>query len=502
MNRLSTGLLLFVFFAVGNTFAQEARQDSVTRYSYATVKEFWDQLDDIFEDQNFASANWGVVIQSLSNGEYFYKRNEDKLFMPASNLKLFTTATALNTLGKDYRFKTEIYRRGEMDGSVLKGDLIIRGFGDPSISGRFYNDEITKVFSNWADSLQELGIDEIRGQIIGDDNAFDEVGLGEGWAWDTESEWYAAPSGALSLNDNCVEIFIKPGQVGQRAVIEYLPFNKYTTIINKVITAPKDSASSGSITVHRERGTNIISVVGIITEASKPQKFFASVNNPTQFFVVVLKDVLQKKGIQVRGFGIDVDDLSESLDYSQMKLLFKHYSPPLYSLIRIINKDSQNLFAEQLLKVMGYEKERFGSARNGLRVVSKYLETIGNNTDNFNMVDGSGLSRLNLVSPKQIVNLLSFMQRSESFDYFYSSLPVAGVDGTLANRLQKTKAEGNVRGKTGYLDGVRSLSGYLFTGDKELVAFSMIVNNFTAPMKLAENLQDLVCIRLSNFRRK
>lgn len=499
MNRYFILSLLLICFSFP-LMAQEIKQDTLPKYSYASIRDFSEQLDDIFEDQNFSSANWGVVIQSLSNGEYFYKRNEDKLFMPASNLKLFTTATALNVLGKDYRFKTEIYTLGTLDGSTLKGDLIIKGYGDPSISGRFHNDDITKVFSNWADSLLEHGIDEISGQIIGDDNAFDELGLGEGWAWESESQWYAAPSAALALNDNCVDLIVHPTTSGQRAVVEFAPYNRYTTVINKVITTPKDSLSS--IKVFRERGTNIITVVGSVKENAPVQKFYATVNNPTQYFVVVLKDVLQKKGIKVGGFGIDIDDLTEPVDYSRAKKLFTSYSPPLSLLVRVINKNSQNFFAEQLLKVMGYEKERYGSAANGLKVVHRFLETIGINTDNFAMVDGSGLSRLNLISPKQFVNLLSYMERSELFDYFYSSLPIAGIDGTLADRLQKTKAENNLRGKTGFLEGVRSLCGYIYTGDKELVAFCMIVNNFTAPLKLAENLQDLVCIRLANFRRK
>ena len=496
-------LLLFIITVTvcfSKTQSQEAKVDSLQKYSYSSVNEFWQQLDDIFEDQNFSSANWGVVIQSLSNGEYFYKRNENKLFIPASNLKLITTACALNVLGKDYKFKTQIYTRGKIDGTVLKGDLIVKGYGDPSISGRFYNDVILQLFSNWADSLLELGIDEISGNLIGDDNSFDDVGLGEGWSWDDESEWYSAPASALSINDNCVDIYIKPGSIGQRAIIEYQPVNKYATIINKVLTTSKDSTES--ITIRRERGTNIITVYGCIKENSSTKKYYSTVNNPTQYFMVLLKDILQKKGIVVNGFAVDADDLTEILDYNNAKLIFTNYSPPLSTLIRVINKDSNNFFSEQLLKILGFEKERIGSAKKGVKVVKKFLDSIGVDTDNLVMVDGSGLSRLNLISPRQIVGILSYMQRNDNYDLYYNSLPTAGVDGTLANRLQKTNAENNVRAKTGFVDGVRSLSGYMYTGDKELVAFSMILNNTTVPIKLAENLQDLVCIRLSNFRRK
>lgn len=501
--QLNKHYLLIIFFAALTQFAfaqENAKSDTVAKYSHATIAEFREQLDDIFNDPNFSSAQWGVVIQSLANGEYFYKRNEDKIFIPASDLKLITSAAALVNLGFDYRFKTEIYRRGKVDGSILKGDLIIKGFGDPTISGRLYDGEMTQIFEDWADSLLELGIDEIDGNIIGDGSAFDNVNLGEGWAWDQESDWFAAPTGALSLNENCVDILIKPSNKGQKATLSVQPPTNYVTLINRVYTVPADSVTD--INVYRERGTNIITVTGTVREKSDTLRYYSTINSPTQFFVVVLKDVLQKKGIVVKGFGTDVNDLTDQLDYTKANLLFTHKSVTLSLILNIMNKNSYNFYAEQLLKTLGYEKEKYGSVANGLKVVKNFLSTTGINTEGVSIVDGSGLSRLNLVSPRQFISLLSYMYKHNLFKYFYNSLSVAGRDGTLAERFQKTRVEDNLHAKTGMLEGVRSLSGYIYTGDKEPVAISLVVNNVIVPMKLAENLQDLICVRLANFKRK
>lgn len=493
-------IIAIIVFVSSLNFGQEVRLDTVPKYSIATVQDFSAQIEDIFNDPNFTNAIWGVSIQSLVTGEYFYKKNENKLFMPASNQKLITSAAGLLLLGPMYRFKTEIFSNGAVDGSILNGDLIIKGYGDPTISGRFNNDDMTKIFRDWADTLLALGIDEIRGNILGDDNAFDDVSLGEGWAWDYESDWFAAPSGALSFNDNCIDIVVKPAAAGEPAVITFSPESKYAIIINKVNTVGRDSSTN--VKIFRERGTNIISVYGSIREKDDSLKIFATINNPTQYFVVTLKAILEQKGITVSGFASDLDDITNALDQSQAKPLFTHHSVFLKDIIKVVNKNSHNFYAEQLLKTIGFEKKGYGSSSRGIEAVKATLNEIGINTDNMEIVDGSGLSRLNLISPTQISVLLNYMYKSEVFTYYYNSLPVGGVDGTLANRVRKTRAQNNVRAKTGYINGVRSISGYIFTGDKEPIAFSIIANNFTVPVVLADNLQDLICIRIANFKRK
>ncbi len=464
-----------------------------------TLPEFRDQLDDIFNDPNFSNAQWGVMIQSLETGEYFYKRNEDKLLLPASDLKLFTTAAGIILLGSEYRFSTNLFLKGSLDGSIWRGDLVVQGRGDPTISGRFYNDDIFKVFNDWADSLSAYGIDEITGNIIGDDNAFDDVGLGKGWAWDYESYWFAAQSSAISFNDNCIDLTITYDKKTSLPVVSIQPQTKYVVIINNVIPVSKDSSSN--IDVYRERGTNVVTVFGTL-RSDDSVKTFVTVNNPTQYAMVILKDCLQRKGIKIQGFPMDVDDISTPLNYSSMKKLCTTYSPPLKEIIKVINKNSQNFFAEQLLKTIGLEKEGLGTVANGVKAESRLFKDMGINPESMILADGSGLSRLDYVTTKQFVTLLSYMYKSNYFIPFFNSLSIAGVDGTLGDRLQNTKAKDKIRGKAGYLEGVRSLSGYAFTADNEPVAFSIIVNNYNVPVKLAENIQDLVCLRLANFKRK
>lgn len=492
-------LLSFVLLQA-TVSAQNFQTPAFNKFNSSRIAEFWQQIDDIFNDPNFNSANWGVVVKSLETGEYLYKRNEDKLMVPASNLKLFTTSAGLLLLGKNYRYKTNLYMNGNLEGSILKGDLIIQGSGDPTISGRFHEEDTYKVYNDWADTLLSRGIEEITGNLIGDDKLFDENGLGEGWSWDYETYWYSASTSAISFNDNCVDIIIKPTEAGKQASLSILPETKYVTIINKVVTVPKDTPTD--IDVYRERGTNIITVFGKISENSEEFKTYSTVNNPTQFSLIVLKDILKKKGIIIRGYATDIDEENVSLDYSKMKKIFTHYSVPLSEIVRVINKNSQNFYAEQLLKTIGLAKYGFGSIENGVKAVKNLLREMGINSEDMIMADGSGLSRLDLVTPRQIVDLLNYMYKNETFSVFYQTLPVAGIDGSLARRMLRSKAENNVRAKTGYLGGVRSLCGFVHTADNEPVAFSIIVNNYIVPATLADNLQDLVCLRLANFSRK
>lgn len=502
-NYLNRIVILFALYLCINSYAQDSTKikDSTQLYSYSTISELSEQLDDIFNDNNFRNANWGVVIQSLENGEYFYKRNEDKLFIPASNLKLFTTAAGLLILGSDYKFSTNIFVNGYQSGSTLYGDLIIQGRGDPTISGRFYNNDINYVFDSWIDSLLELGIRNIKGNIVGDDNLFDEIGLGAGWSWDYETDWYAAQTSAISYNDNCVDLKIFYDKKLDTIVVHSQPELKNTIILNLATVAKGNEKTD--IAVNRERGTNVITVSGTFKKNSDTLTTYATVQNPTQFAILSFKNALEKRGIRVNGYAIDIDDYDRKIKIEDLDLLFTSYSEPLKEILKVINKGSQNFFAEQLLKTIALEKLGFGSAENGITVLKELFGDIGLNPENIFMVDGSGLSPQNMVTPRQVIDLLKYMYSNKKvFIDYLNSLPIAGVDGTLGKRMKNTSAEEKVRAKTGFISHVRSLSGYALTGDNEPIAFTMIANNFTVPVKLAENLQDLVCLRLTNFRRK
>jgi D-alanyl-D-alanine carboxypeptidase/D-alanyl-D-alanine-endopeptidase (penicillin-binding protein 4) len=494
---------LLVLILINFSFSQVVNKppvDTLPKVKYSDLKEFSKVLDDIFNDPAFSNAHWGVVIQSLSTGEYFYRRNENKNFMPASNLKLFTTALALLQLGPDYTYKTSLYLNGKIKNEEIKGDLILRGVGDPTITSRFYNDDALTVFNNWADSLVNMGIEVINGNIIADDDAFEEESLGNGWAWDDETYYYSAIPGGVCFNDNCIDLKIIPGEkVGRKAIIDIYPKTKYVTILNNVVTVSDDSVTS--IDFYRERNTNIIQVFGTIRKSETEIKESVSINNPTKFTAQILKEVIESKGIKVKGQALDNDELGIVRDYQKLNPLFTQVSPPLKEIVKVVNKVSHNLYAEQLIKTIGYEKLKFGSFENGLKASQNLLKQMGIDPENLQIVDGSGLSRLNLITPAQLNSLLRFMYRSKYFNEFYESLPIAGVDGTIANRMKNTRAMNNVRAKTGYINAVRSLSGYVTTTDGEMLTFVMIANNFLVPLKLAENIQDLVCILLSNFTR-
>ncbi len=467
---------------------------------YPSIQDFSKTLDDIFNDPNFSNAHWGVVIQSLNTGEYFYKRNENKNFMPASNMKLFTSAVGLLDLGPNFQYETSLYLKGKIDDEIVKGDLVIKASGDPTVTARFYNDDPNYVFSAWADTLVEMGVEEIRGNIIADDDVFDDVGLGSGWSWDDETYYYSAPVSGVSFNDNCIDISIMPGrEIGSKALITFRPNTRYVTVLNDIITVTNDSVTK--LEFYRDRGTNIIHCFGTIRISEPKYTESVSVNNPTKFAAVVFKEILEAKGITVKGYSADVDEITEALDYTAMTKLFAQLSPKLDQIINVINKRSNNLYTEQLLKTIGYKHEKLGTTENGIKSSELFLKQMGIDPDNIQIVDGSGLSRMNLITPMQLNNLLRYMYKSKVFKSFYESLPIAGVDGTISRRMKNSRAENNVRAKTGYINSVRSLSGYVTTADGEMLTFVMIANNFLVPLPLAENIQDLVCVLLSNFSR-
>ncbi|MCR4440133.1 MAG: D-alanyl-D-alanine carboxypeptidase/D-alanyl-D-alanine-endopeptidase [bacterium] len=459
------------------------------------------ELDYLFSDRAFANAHWGVAIQSLRNGEYLYLRNEGKEFMPASNMKLFTTAAALVKLSPEFRHRTALLTTGSVREGVLEGPLLIKGSGDPSITGRYHGGNMLAVFQAWADSLRRQRIRRVSGDIIGDDNYFADEILGRGWSWDYQSDFYAAQISALSFNDNCMDIIFTPGDsVGKPVQFRLEPATDYVQVNCLVTTAAKGRAEG--VTFDRAPGTNRVTVRGSIAiDAGEIREWF-SVENPTLFAAHVFRQTLIDQGIAVEGRAIDIDSLPGfTPDPACFRVLATYTSPPLSELVTTINKVSQNLYAELLLRTLGAECKGTGDAAHGAEVVKEVVTGFGVDPEVINMVDGSGLSRLDMVTPMAVVALLRGMRRHATGTFFYDSLPIAGVDGTIRSRMRGTAAENNVRAKTGFIGHVRSLSGYVRTADQEELAFAIIANNYTAPTPLANSLQDLVCERLATFSR-
>jgi len=492
-------VLLITFLFTTFSFAQKDTLEKKNTSNFYSLNELREQLDDSFNDPSFNNAFCGAYIRSLKTGDVIYKRNADKLFVPASNMKLFTSSAALILLGHNYVYETNLYANGIIKNGVLQGDLIIQGTGDPTISNRFFPGSTTNIFEKWADSLIAKGITQIEGNIFGDDSYFDNVGLGKGWLSDYESFWFSAPSGALSFNDNSIEITITPGELNFPANIKINPDTKYVTVISKVLTV--SNSEEQTIKVSRLRGTNLISITGKIKKNSKPVVENISISDPTMFFLTVFKEVLEKKGIVVKGKIGSINTSEKIIIYQNLIPLINHQSVPLRMIIKELNKNSNNFYAEQILKTIGLEIYGYGTSENGIKACKDLFNQIGINIDNLVMVDGSGLSQLNLVTPRQIVNLLSYMYKSNVFNYFYDSLPIAGVDGTLSDRMIKTTAQNNVRAKAGFNAYSSSLSGYVKTVSGEYLAFSILINNFLSPSSLINYIQDNICNKLANFVR-
>lgn len=463
-----------------------------------SVEEFRSQVDKWINTPYFEPANFGIYIEKPETRKIIYSKNAHKLFMPASNMKLFTTASALSLLGAEYRYETELYIDGEIQDSILNGNLIIRASGDPTISGRHYNGDALKVFRDWANILKNNGIKSINGSIIGDDNTFDDIGIGYGWAWDDLSYYYAAQVSALSFNDNCIDLYMMPSeQAGDTAIISYSPETNYVKIINELITVPADSQKV--IDFCRYPGTNKIRIFGTIPVDSDTVIDWAAVDNPTLFTLTVFKETLEKCGIAAKKV-CDIDDLnSEISPYSQLKLIHTHKSVPMSEIIRVINKSSHNLYAEQVLKTIGYEMKRKGDWESGISSEKKWLSSIGIDAHDIFIVDGSGLSRHNMVTPFQIATVLREMRYHSDWEVFFNSLPIAGVDGTIENRFKGSNALGHVFAKTGYIGHVRSLSGYLFAKDGSEYIFSLMVNHYPVPTSAVNDVQDAIVTLLYNL---
>ena len=462
-------------------------------------------LDAIFNAPLMAHAQWGVFVQSLDSGQVLYSRNADKLLMPASNVKILTLAAAAHTLGWDARFVTTLESAGTIEAGTLLGDLIVRGGGDPTINSR--HGRARAVFGEWIRALRLRGINEIRGRIVGDDTAFEDVPLGTGWAWDDLQYWYSAPIGALQLNDSVVEMSVTPGPaVGEPGLIEIGPHGGLH-VWNRTRTTASGIPPTLNFRRHLDRP--FLEVTGTLpmqAEGAPPwQAALArqvAVVNPTLHFVESLRDALVAAGIRVTGDAVDLDDIAAARGpLPQRRVLARTESPPLWEMAVVLMKVSHNLYAETLLKASGEAAHGSATSERGRRAVLDALRAWKLDEHPVILADGSGLSRYNYASPALIAGVLRQMYLDPVHrDRFAAALPIAGTDGTVSGRLRGTRAEANATAKTGSLSSVRALSGYLRTAGGEMLVFSILGNNFAIPGATVNWIADLAVEVLANFR--
>lgn len=457
-------------------------------------------IDAIIGDQNFADATWGISVVSVESGESLYAVNARQNRQVASNIKLLTTATALRRLGSDYRFATALYLTGPVGpNGVLNGDVVIRAAGDPSISPSFGVDP-QEMLRRWAHVLDSLGIKVVRNVIV-DASLFDNIPYGPGWAWDDEPYGFSAPVSASAIYDNSIAVTVTPGRApGRSVLIDINPATAYVTLKVTASTSRPDSVAT--LDIRRGRGDLTIEVSGNIAEGSAPYTESISIEEPNVFFASLLQEELMRSGIAVQGTALDAAERTQPFDYRALRRVAVHHSPPLREIVMATNKQSLNLAAEMLLKELGRHASGIGSTSAGLEVVRGVLAGSGIDVERLKVFDGSGLSRQDMISPADITRFLRWAKRASIGADYLASLPIAGRDGTLARRLHGTLAENNVVAKTGYMNGIRAISGYTRSRDGEWLAFAVVTNNYSVPTSVVNTAQDLILMRLASFTRR
>jgi serine-type D-Ala-D-Ala carboxypeptidase/endopeptidase (penicillin-binding protein 4) len=451
------------------------------------VESLQKDLAAIFQAPEFERSVWSVLVRPASSGDNLFSLNASKLVMPGSTMKILTLAAAADQLGWDYRYETKLVTAAPLDAGVLRGDLIVVGSGDPSISER--SDE-HGILQSIARQLREAGVEQIDGRIIGDDDAFDDRELGEGWAWDDVPYGYSAPVTALEYNEGSADLVVRAGAAaGDPVAIQIRPEGSGLELENHLTTVVE--SGTGILTMERLRGSSHLVVKGQIPAKAAPFVRTASVDNPTLFFVNAFRATLIAEGVQVAGGAVDIDDVAPKPDRAAARTLVTHQSGPLSQLATSMMKVSQNQYAELLLKTLG-----------GRQAEAARLRGLGITDDSYIAVDGSGLSRYDFATGETLVKLLQmFYQRPGDGATFAATLPIAGRDGTLAGRLIGTPAEGRVRAKTGSANNIRALSGYVDTAAGDTLVFSIVANNFSRPLSEIDAAIDKALIRLVAFTR-
>ena len=480
------------------------------------------RIDAVLSSPDLVRGFWGIEVVAVDSGKVLYAQHADKLFTPASNTKLFTTAAALALIGSDYKVNTTVETMGNLDThGRLTGDLVLVGRGDPNLSGRQIPYELRtqraedpiKALESLADALSAKGLKYVDGDVVADDSYFAFERYGEGWSQDDLVWGDGAPVSALTINDNVVFVNILPAdRAGERAFVSVVPSSDYYQIDNRIITTP--AGTERKIFINREPGSTQLTLWGNMPQDDQGANEALAIEDPADFAARLFRKLLEKRGITILGhertrhtelaslstFSVTAmaparggDDSSvRAVQHNAPLVLASFQSQTLIQDIRVINKVSQNLHAELLLRLLGREKGTAGTIEGGLEVLRGFLTKAGVPKDEYVFYDGSGLSRQNLVTPHSVTTLLRYAARQPWGDAYKSTFPVAGVDGSLSDRFKSTDAQGRVWAKTGSLGGVKTLSGYATTNRGERVAFSILSNNFNMPTKRMTDAIDSV----------
>ena len=453
---------------------------------------------------------WGVRIVSLDRERVLFERNANRLFLPASNAKLFTTALALARLGPDYRFQTRVLadRTPGEDASVESLRLV--GGGDPNLSGRAIpyrrdapSGDPLAAIEDLAAQVAARGVRSVSADIVGDDTAYVWQPYADGWSIDDPVWDYGAAVSALSINDNTLSVSVLPGSYeSDPARIVLTPPVEYYDIDNRVRTAPSESKAERKIMVERLPGARQLRIWGALPLKDPGDTEVLGIDDPALYAACAFRDALARRGIAIRGeartvhlYPNQVADLKNgpAPEPERGVELARRDSAPLLEDLRITDKVSQNLHAEMALRAVAKARRHIGSREAGIAEQQAFLDEVGIDRASYTFADGSGLSRLDLVTPAAVVRLLAHMYQSAGRDAWVSLLPVAGLDGTLHARFAGTAVAGRIFAKTGSLSNVAALSGYARRRDGKMLAFSILVNNYNGPAADLRAAIDRVC---------
>ncbi len=451
------------------------------------------KINEVLTDSFFTRTNIAIDIYDLTGQKNLFKKNEKLLLTPASNQKLLTTCAALKFLGTYYKFETRLFHTRIIDNGTLYGDLYIVGGFDPMLK---YSD-----LDSLLKPLNELGIKKIMGKVIGDVSLKDSLYWGKGWMWDDNPDPTAVYLSSLNINENSVNVFVEGTVVDSPAVVTLdVPFG-YFNIINNSKTIGKNSDDKEfEVTRDWMNNPKNILIDGNVPlgkqfdEDESTEKL--NVENPAEYFLFLVTQKLNEMGIQFEG-KYEIEKLPENSVY--LNSVYR----PIDSVIVYTNKESDNLCAEMLLYALALnDSSALASRENGLEAVYRFIDSIGFNSENYSIADGSGVSRYNLVSAELLVECLKYFyyRNPGLFNLLYSSFPIGGVDGTLKKRFMDTKAFNNVHAKTGTLSGVSALSGYITAANQHILAFSIILENYTEKSKYARTFIDRICELLAEYK--
>lgn len=496
-------------------------------HASATLADLKSRIDEIVRQPALEPGFFAVKIVSLDSGQVIYEQDANKFVRPASNMKLYTVAAAFDRLTPDFHFVTSVYAKEKLEDGKVKGDLIVYGRGDPSIAARFNNGDYFKGINDLADRIVAAGVKRIKGDLVGDESYFNGAPVGSGWEWEDLTWSYGAPISALTINDNAIDLNIKPGdRIGAPVSITTgPPSSSFMTIVNHATTTAK--GTRGDLRIFRGLGANSLEITGTLPVGDAGFVGGVSIPDPALAFVSMLRDALIKRGVKIDGRvrtvtansgGSIIPNLSSVVTGQPQNIpgqtgmveIASLPSPAFNSIAAQTLKPSQNQYTEIILRTLGRTQPLVSTEpgrmrddeEKGLEVVKNFLRQAGVGDNDVALNDGSGLSRNDLISANTTIQLLTFMSKHKYFAQFREALPIAGVDGTLRTRMRGTPAEGNVRAKTGSLSSVASLSGYVTTAGGEHLVFSMMLNNYPDAAAVRRDSIDAIAVLLASFSGK